>query len=261
MRALKAYRPKYLGDEVVLGLAMTLAIHAVPAGLISWRIVHPPPAEAPEEALVAKPIIAASLLKLGKMDPKKLPDRLKPTQATAPKADILASPFDPLHTKDAGASPNAKDAPVVVKTDKNDLFAEDGGARPIEGHPGGVDGGTETDPNKVHAGDMYAAKLNTFFHDRWSIPSVISQGDAARLCAVFQINLGPRMVIWHVRTEPIKKSGNELFDDSARTVLQKLLDDKTPLPDPPPEVENQFRNHTVQLLLSGDMHGDSSKCK
>ncbi len=157
---LKAYRPTYTSDEVVLGLVLTLAIHVIPAGLITWKIIHPPPPEPPEQELVAKPIIAAEMLKLGKIDPKKLPDRLKPVQNTAPKADILASQFDPLKVKDAGAAPvNAKESPETVKTDKNDLFAEDGGRPKIsEGNPNGVDGGTETDPSKVRAGSEYAAR-------------------------------------------------------------------------------------------------------
>jgi hypothetical protein len=55
----------------------------------------------------------------------------------------------------------------------------------------------------------------------------------------------------------VKKSGNDLFDDSARSMLQKLRDDNSGLPDPPPEVENLYRGRTVQLVLT---FGDPSKC-
>lgn len=255
-----AYAPKHSADEVVLGLFITLAVHLVPVALVVLHVVLPAPPEKQEEALVAKPVIAASLLKLGKIDPSKLPDRLKPIANQAPKKDALASQNDPQKKLDAGAPPNARDSDHTERADKNDLFAEDGGRRLTEGNPNGVEGGLETDPSKVHAGDMYALKLGTFIRERWSIPSVISQGDASKLCVVYQVNIGPRMVIWYLRSDPIKKSGNDLFDDSARAVLQKLLDDKTALPEPPPEVEGQFRSHTVQLLLSGDMHGDASQC-
>jgi hypothetical protein len=259
LTTLKAYRPRYTADEIFLGLVVTLAMHAIPAGLIGWKLVHPAAVEEPEEALVAKPVLAASLLKLGKIDPKRLPDRLKPVQNTAPKADIHASQFDPLKTHDAGAAPdNAKDSPVLNKTDKNDLFAEDGGAKPAEGHPGGVDGGTETDPSKVHAGDVYATTLQTFFNQRWNIPSVISVAEANKLCVDYQFQIDRRMRVWYIRTDPVKKSGNDLFDDSARTLLQKLQSDGTALPDPPPDVENQYRGRTVQLRLTP---GDPTKCK
>ena len=145
---------------------------------------------------------------------------------------------------------------------KTDPFAEDAGkTRPEEGSAQGLAEGTETDPNKVKAGDMYAAQLAKYFRDRWTIPSVISQGEANRLCVTFQISIGPRMVIWHVRPEPVKKSSNDLFDDSARSMLQKLLDERAPLPEPPPEVQDSFRGRTVNLLLTGDANGDPSKCK
>ena len=43
------------------------------------------------------------------------------------------------------------------------------------------------------------------------------------------------MVIWYVRQSILIKgsSGNELFDDASRSMLQKLLDDRTPLPRAP----------------------------
>jgi hypothetical protein len=69
------------------------------------------------------------------------------------------------------------------------------------------------------------------------------------------------MVIWHVRAEPIRKSGNDLFDDSARTTFMKLLDDHVVLPEPPPDVAEIYKGRTVNIVMSGDMHGDSSKCK
>jgi hypothetical protein len=146
--------------------------------------------------------------------------------------------------------------------DKNQPFPEDAGRAQLEeGSDAGVEGGLETDPSKVRAGDMYAVKLSAFFHDRWSIPTVISNADAGKLCVVFEINIAPRMFIWHLQTTPVKKSGNDLFDDSARTMLQKLLDDHTTLPDPPNEVADSFKGRRVNLTLTGDMHGDASRCR
>lgn len=255
--------PHYSGDEIAIGIAVALALHAVPIMLIYLKIVHPLSSNIEDEQQVAKPVIAANVLKLGHpIDPKKLPDRLVPKQNQAPKKDLLASADDPLH-RDAGTPPDSlPDAPDRVKTDKNEPFPEDAGrTRPEEGSDGGIEGGLETDPNKVRAGDMYALKLSAFFHDRWSIPTVISNADAGKLCVVFQINISPRMIVWHVQIQPIKKSGNDLFDDSARSMLQKLLDDRTALPDPPNEVADSFKGRTVNLTLTGDMHGDASRCR
>jgi hypothetical protein len=247
-----------------MGLAVAFAIHALFAGPFVYRAIVPPPSLADEKPLVGKPVVAATLLKLGKpIDPKTLPDRIVPKARTAPQKDLTASKEEPGKKSDAGAPPpNALPSDIANLINKSDPFAEDGGkSRPEEGNAAGIDGGTETDPSKVRAGDMYAARLGIFLHDRWQYPTVISQGEANRLCVVFQVNISPRMVVWHVRTEPIRKSGNELFDDSARNMLMKLLEDHAPLPDPPPDVAETYKGRTVNIALAGDLHGDSSKCR
>jgi hypothetical protein len=249
-----AWRTGYEGDEVALGIALAIALHALPIAAILVKAAYPSNDE-PEVALIGKPIVAASLLKLGKpMDPNKLPDRLVPRKNTAPKKDIVVAKDDPLEKKpDAGPPPPLADnSDLTNLANKTDPFAEDAGKiRPEEGAAGGVEGGLETDPNKVHAGDMYGALLKKFFQDHWQYPTVISQGEANRLCVVYQFRVDQKMVIWNVRSEPVKKSGNELFDDSARTMLQKLMDENKPLPTPPPEVANMYRGQTVAVGLSG----------
>src|SRR5262249_52275072 len=127
-----------------------------------------------------------------------LPDRLIPQQRTAPKKQITASQEDPGQKLDAGPPPpNAQDSDILKLVNKSDPFAEDAGkARPEEGHAAGIDGGTETDPNKVRAGDMYATQLGQFFGQHLNVPSVISVGDERRLCSIFEINIGRNMVIW-----------------------------------------------------------------
>lgn len=258
------FKTGYETDEVALGLCLAIALHALPVALLALGTIFPAHEEQPTE--MPKPVIAASLLKLGKpLDPKKLPDRIVPRAPQAPKQEKVASREDPQKRKDdAGAPPppDAKEADINNLIKKTDPFAEDAGkVRPEEGSAQGLAEGTQTDPSKVKAGDMYAAQLGKFFRDHWTIPSVISQGEANRLCVTFQISIGPRMVIWHVRPEPVKKSSNDLFDDSARGMLQKLLDDRAPLPEPPPEVQDSFRGRTVNLLLTGDANGDPSRCK
>jgi hypothetical protein len=44
-------------------------------------------------------------------------------------------------------------------------------------------------------------------------------------------------------------------------MLQKLLDGRTPLPEPPPEVADIYRGRTINITLAGDAHGDASKCR
>jgi hypothetical protein len=259
------WKTAYEGDEVALGIALTIALHAIPLALIFIKSAFPHVLESAEEP-VSKPVIAATLLKLGKpMDPKKLPDRLVPRARTAPAHETVASREDPKkRDPDAGTPPppNTQPSDIARLIAKSDPFAEDAGKdRPEEGRAEGVEGGTETDPNKVHAGDMYAAKLGQFLHDRWVFPTVISQGEANRLCVIYEVAVSPKMVLWHLRESPVRKSGNDLFDDSAREMLQKLLDNRTALPDPPPEVVDVYRGRTIAITLAGDAHGDASKCK
>jgi hypothetical protein len=261
-----AWRPGYEGDEIALGVALAIALHAIPILAIVLKALYPSTDEPPEPE-VAHPVIGATLLKLGKpLDPKQLPDRFVPKARTAPQQKLTASTDDPAKKPpppDAGPPPpNTQDSDLQRLIAKSDPFAEDAGkVRPETGFENGSDAGTETDPNKVHAGDEYAAKIGAFLHDRWQYPTVISQGEANKLCVIVQVAISPRMQVWHVRQSPIRPSGNDLFDGSALEMLQKLLDDRTALPEPPPEVAESWRGRTVNIALSGDMHGDSSRCR
>ena len=213
------YTPRYTTDESVVGIVVAIALHVATIGPFVYKAVHPSKGDEDEQPLVSRPVVQASLLKLGKpIDPKKLPDRIVPQQRTAPKKQINASQEDPGKKQDAGAPPpdRAEDSDLTNLVNKSDPFAEKGKSRPEEGHENGVDGGTETDPNKVRAGDMYALQLGQFFGQHLNVPSIISIGEERKLCAVFEINVGKNMVIWYVKTAPVKSSGNELFDDAAR---------------------------------------------
>lgn len=259
------YQPRFAADEVVLGVVAAIVLHLVIAGPFVLRAIFPKEKEAEEQPLVSRPVVQASLLKLGKpLDPKRLPERFVPQQRTAPKKQVVASREDPkVQKKDAGVEPppNTKDSDLTNLIAKSDEFAEDAGKpRPDEGRAEGSDAGTETDPNKVQAGAAYLAQLDQFFSQRMTVPSVISIGEARKLCVLVRMNIGGNMVIWHVNQSPIIGSGNELFDDAAKNMLLKLVDDKTALPNPPPELDDQFRKRTVQLVIKGDPHGDSRRC-
>jgi hypothetical protein len=258
------YEPKYGTSEIGSGIALALVLHLAPAlALVYGRALSSSSSSSEEAPLVAKPVVQASLLKLGRpLDPRRLPDRLVPTQRTAPKRQLVASQDDPLKRGvDAGAPPeNAVDSDLLNLVQKSDPFAESPSKRrPEDGHPSGVDAGTETDPSKVRAGDMYAAILGQFFGQHLSVPSVIAVSEERKLCAVFEVNVGKNMRLWHVGSTPVKGSQNDLFDDAARSMLMKLLDDKTPLPEPPREVEELYRGRRIQVIVTG-RNGDSSKC-
>lgn len=259
------YTPRYTTDESAMGVVVAIALHVAVIGPFVYKAVHPSAHDDEDDKpMVSRPVVQASLLKLGKpIDPKKLPDRLVPQQRTAPKKQLTASREDPNQKKpDAGAPPppQAEDADLTNLVAKSDPFAEKNiPKKPEEGFENGSDAGTETDPSKVKAGDMYALQLGQFLAQRLNVPTVISVGEERRMCAIYEVNVGRNMVIWHVRTSPVKSAGNELFDDAAREMLSKLLDDKTPLPEPPKEVDELYRNRRVQIAVVG-RNGDSSRC-
>ncbi len=258
------YTPHYMTDESVMGVIVAIALHVAIIGPFVYKATHPSAhSDEDDKPLVSRPVVQASLLKLGKpIDPKKLPDRLVPQQRTAPKKQVTASQEDPGKKQpDAGAPPPVtEDADLTNLVNKSDPFAEKNSKkRPEEGFENGSDAGTETDPNKVHAGDVYALQLGQFLAQRLNVPTVISIGEERKMCAVYEVNIGRNMAIWHVKTSPEKSSGNELFDDAAKEMLSKLLDDKTPLPTPPKEVDELYRNHRVQIAVVG-RNGDSSRC-
>jgi hypothetical protein len=252
--AVRAWAAEYEGDEVALGVALAFALHAIPLAAIILRVYFPAPV-VDEQPFVSQPVIGANLLKLGKpLDPKQLPDRLVPRARTAPPQKIVASREEPAHKSekpDAGPPPpNTEDSDIKRLIAKSDPFAEKNAKeRPEQGFLNGSDAGTETDPSKVHAGDAYGAALQKFFEDRWQIPTVISTGEERKLCVYLQVAIDPRMHIWFVKQSPDRQSGNDLFDDSARSMLQKLADDRTVLPDPPQEIAEQFKGRRIQLKL------------
>lgn len=118
----------------------------------------------------------------------------------------------------------------------------------------------ETEPEAAQSSDDYASTIAQFLHARWSKPSSIAQKDAAKLCATFQLSINGQMVVWHVRSEPMRSSGDAAFDESVRAILQKLVDERVALPEPPSEVASGFKGRTVRVTFTGDVHGDSSKC-
>jgi hypothetical protein len=256
--------PRYVGDEKALGLTLALALHVVPlamlakAGIARADIDAPPP---------SPPVIAASLLKLGApRDPAALPQRFVPQERTVKARDVVASREDPAPRvapkSDAGPPPkDGKEADLDNLIAHSDPFAEHAAQRPELGGPLGRELGTQTDPALVREGDAYATTLEEFFRQQWELPTVISPGDARKLCAVFRVRINGDMHIGDVTRDAVKSSGSELFDDSVRSMLMKLLEREVPLPMPPQSQATNYRNATVELTLTGDPQGDATRCR
>lgn len=260
-----AFKPNYETDELAVGLALATAVHVLPALVVALKLALPSAPHAAEEPFVGRPAIAATLLRLGKQaDPTKLPDRIVPLKRSAPSRETLASRDDPAKKRphvDAGAPARADDSDLARLIAQSDPYAEKTSRGDVLGASSGSPSGTETDPDRLRVGDAYLLELNDWFHDRWQIPTVITQGEADRLCVGFQVSIDKRMRLWHLRKEPTRRSGNQLFDESAHEMLQKLLEDGTPFPEPPIDVGALYRGRTLNLMFSGNVHGDVARCK
>jgi TonB C terminal len=259
-----ADRPRFTRDECALGVMLALAVHVVPLAVLTTRAVRTHRTETDALPPPPPPVIAASLLKRGALrDPQRLPDRVVPQERTAKHEELTASRETPRSAPlDAGPPPpeRTKDSDLANLIAHSDPFAEVPRVQPDVGHALGVDAGRETDPANVHAGDLYAETLAEFFRTQWAIPSVITPGNARKLCAVFRLRLGATMQVTDVVREAQRSSGSELFDDSVRSMLLELKEQRTPLPPPPSASAAAYRNMTVDLTFSGDPQGDASRC-
>ena len=92
----------------------------------------------------------------------------------------------------------------------------------------------------------YDDALADFFRGRWSIPAHA----ANKPCVVFQVNVSASLLVWHVLANPVLASGDDDFDDGVRAMLQKLVDDRTRLPEPSDAFAEMVRGHAVKLAFS-----------
>lgn len=249
------YTPSYTSDEKVLGVVVALALHVVIIGPFVYRAMVPS-ARSQERRSRSSPgpwsrprCSSSASRSTRRSSPigssrRRAPRRRAGRRVAGGPGQGEAGRGTPTAERAGGLRPHEP------RRQERPVRRGRGKRRPEEGHESGVDGGTETDPSKVRAGDMYATQLGQFFGQHLNVPTVISIGEERRLCAVYEVQINRQMVIWYVRQAPVKTSGNELFDDAARTMLQKLLDDRTPLPQPPKEVDELYRGRRLQIVVT-----------
>ena len=203
----------------------------------------------PTQAIVEDKVVEARFVKLGKkLDPKLLPNRRPPIKTTAPQPGVAVSKeMDPPKPKkpDAGPPPEkAEENPLLRLGDRAQAFAEIAEKREEEGDPQGIAEGTETE---ARAGDLYRGQLVAFFKRGWTIPSTL--GDTSKLTtrASFEITSDLKIGDFEI----LKESGNALFDQSVEDRFNELRSLQTTLPEPPPEVRDQFVGSRVDVNFNG----------
>lgn len=184
------------------------------------------------------------LLKLGGKKTAKLPDRwLKQTPKprveekafVSPKAAKTPDAIPPKEMKlaDAGTEPPPPDADVAKVVDTEVTTPIDAGPPAnvdVEGHSDGVKEGTETDPLKARAVDLYRARIAAWFSGRFRVSgSGLSPEELLkyRVPASVELTLDRR-----VASYSITPSGNAAFDAAARAALEGAKGESLP---PPPD--------------------------
>ncbi|MFO0667538.1 MAG: hypothetical protein U0174_26540 [Polyangiaceae bacterium] len=242
-----SFRAREIVGAAVVAAAAQLSIAGV------FLLPPPDPVEADVSDENAHPIAVAitpvPLLRLGSKTPAKLPsrwERSKPAEKApgggAPdKSGEHAQPSTNANSTnnrslDAGMALATNDASSGPSTSPDPATSASSGsgapASTVLGAPEGVASGTEADPLKARAADMYRAQLAAWFASRFAIRGKVPFETLKTLSASAIVTIGPER---HVTGFSITKtSGNATFDDEVRTTLQSIQSSGVEVPAPPP---------------------------
>lgn len=193
-------------------------------------------------------IVEARFVRLGeKKDPNKLPDRKVPIKSTAPDDSTVISKVNepPPPQKEEPKPPERPvEDPLTRLGDRAQEFAEIEERRLAEGDPEGVEWGTE---ETAQAGDLYRGQLVAFFKRGWTIPTTL--GDTSKLSVTATVEITQDLKVGP--SEINKGSGEPLFDQSIEDRFAELRSLGTSLPEPPPEVADQFIGKKITVRFHG----------
>ena len=261
--AASAFLPRELALALLLAGAVEAALFGlfVVAGQNTAKVAAqeaPPPEEIP---IAVKPVLDdLPLLKLGSKHVKaKLPDmwtkqapvqRFEEKSAPSAKAEKTpqAIPTTPVAVKDAQAPP--PDAAIAKQVDQKLADAappKEAPNLPTEGATDGVKEGTETDPLKARALDLYRAKILGWFQVRFRPPTELACDVLHGLSAAAQITVGPDRTITGYTLS--KASNNDVFDAKVRATLDGIVGQQ--LPPPPPLYPDLSPGTLLHPILSG----------
>lgn len=249
------------GALIMQGLLVVLMLVASSSGKLKSKEEKP----APEVPMAVKPVVDdLPLLKLGGSAPKlpdawqkkaPLPVPTEPTDDGAPspqaKDDPDQSAKKPL-SRDAGAP--AQDASAAV-ADNSSSSSDAGPPSEVDG-PGAANGsrlGTETDPLKARALDIYRQKLLAWFNARFRLPESIPCEELKKLSASVSASVGgDRSVGGFTISRP---SGNDVFDAKVKSTMEGLVGQELP---PPPQ---NYPDLDVGSQVTPVFSGAGAKCE
>jgi hypothetical protein len=246
--ALSDYRAKDLGLSIGLGVVMLAsAAMALRASAVEGHAAIPEIDPGAALPVRVTPVIDvdAPLLKLGgQRDTQKLPDRVvRPVARPRAEQRAYVSSKAGKAAQDAPA-PDVKMAPADAKPPPPETElakqVDTPSVAPVEaptpanvdqpGHADGVKEGTEVNPLKARAVDLYRAKIAAWFSSRFRVSgSGLAKQDLLRYRVSASVSVGPDRT---VSGFTVVGSGNATFDAAAHTALESARGQALP---PPPE--------------------------
>jgi hypothetical protein len=208
----------------------------------------------------AQPIAVAitPVLKLGSKTPTKLPTqwtRRKPAAAKSepaalpsPQAEKTIEAIPKTHAPDASVAPIAADAgahePVntTAPVDAGTVAA----VASTEGSEQGAANGTETDPLKARAADMYRAQLAAWFAGHFHIKGKVPFDKLKTLHASTVVTVTPDRKVGSFSV--VRPSGDPTFDAEVQATLAGIQGGGAELPAPPP-MYPEFLAHSVPVYF------------
>jgi hypothetical protein len=250
--------------DLAIAAAVGLAVQIGAAVALS-KVDLGSEAEAPEIERASVPVkvipvldLDTPLLKLGGKKVKyKLPDRWV-RQAPKPRVEQKAFattkagkevediPDPEVKIADAGVEVPDPDADIAKQVDTEiDPSIDAGEVANVdqEGHQDGVAEGTETDPLKARAVDLYLARVRSWFSSRFRVSgSGLPKEELTKYKPRATIVLsGGKMVSYS-----LSESGNAAFDAAARATLEGARGQSLP---PPPENYPDFGDKSIAVTF------------
>jgi hypothetical protein len=245
--------PNFSVWEIALGILVALGVQV--GGLFLLRTGGGSAARADISDERSRPISVsitpvvddAPVLKLGSKRVSQLPDRWmapKPVERPPAPPTTPPPPKAPPSTKasttpvtDAGPTPppSLSAEPPKEPPDLSAPVAENAQPAPVattEGSPEGVREGTETDPLKAHAVDLYRSQLVAWFSNRFVIRGKVPFDTLKDLKATAVIDVGADRNVTGFKV--VEQSGNATFDEALDSSLSAIVSGGAELPAPPP---------------------------
>jgi TonB family protein len=245
MQASAYTRIRPLGRGTFLGgIAATLLIHAVLAGLVYYgQLKTPPRPEAPRDMIITR------LVALGTPREKFwLPRIVQPPKPKAPDAiklsedpNAAAAPKEAPKLEDTTISKDLRRALERAKALAKNAAAEEAAEGSLTGSPLGTS-------NQAVNGDEYATAIYEAVHKNWSTPTgFVSDSELATLSAEVRVSISADGVLGNPRIT--KPSGNQYFDDSCVQAVKAT----GRVPPPPAGLAARFKRGSLLVFDGKDL--------